>query len=338
MTNRLRWGILSTAGITEAMIFALKGAPRSDLVAVASRDVNKGRAFAEQNGIGTVHGTYDDLLGDAGIDVVYVPLPNALHGEWAVKAARAGKHVLVEKPIVTNLEDLDAIEAAGRDNHVVIFEAFMSLHAPQNRQVLEMVSSGRIGQLRLINSWFSYYLPPEDSENIRLSPGLHGGSFWDVGVYPNSLAITLAGGKAPEQVWATRDTGETGVDVSLTAQMHFAGGTTAQIYSGFRSPFVEGALLVGSDGMIRLPKTWIPGMNSRSEHGADSAIELTDRDGNTERIVVPASNPWQKEVEAMEACVIDGAEPVVTLSMSREFLKSAKALQESARTGQVVKL
>lgn len=320
------------------MIFALNGAPRSELVAVASRDAARGRDFAQREGIPVAHGSYDDLLADDNIDVVYVPLPNTLHSEWAVKAAQAGKHVLVEKPIVTRMDDLDAIEAAARENNVTIFEAFMSLHAPQNRQMIEMVRSGRIGELKLINSWFCYFLPPEDSTNIRLNPHLAGGSFWDVGVYPGSLVLSLAGGRSPERVWATQDVGESGVDVGLAAQMQFANGAVAQIYSGFRSPFVEGVQIIGSDGVIRVSKAWIPGMNTRSEHGPNTTIEFSDRDGKTETITVPASNPWQAEVEAMEACVLDGAEPVVPLSQSREFLRTALALHESARTGKAVEL
>ncbi len=140
------------------------------------------------------------------------------------------------------------------------------------------------------------------------------------------------------QVWAVQDVGESGVDVGLTCQMRFTSGTMAQIYCGFRAPFVQGAQFVGSDGVIRIQSSWIPGMSGRSEPGSDTLIELTDRAGHEEKIVIPASNPWQKEVEAMEACVIDGAKPVVPLSLSREFLKSALALYESARTGKLVEL
>jgi predicted dehydrogenase len=336
MQDKLHWGILSTAGINEAAIFAIDGASRSELVAVASRDAGKGRLYAADNHIQTSYGSYEELLADPKIDVVYVPLPNTLHAEWAVKAAKAGKHVLIEKPIVTTMEELDAVENAAKENNVVIFEAFMSLHAPQNREVLKMISEGRIGHLRLINSWFCYHLPAEDHANIRLNPALDGGSFWDVGVYPNSLAVTMAGGQAPERVWAVQETGESGVDVSFTAQMQFSGGTIAQIYSGFRSPFVEGAQLIGSEGMIRIQKAWIPGMSGRSTHGSDTIIELTDRNGTIENIIVKASNPWQKEIEAMESCVLDGADPIVPLSASREFLKSALALHEAARSGRIV--
>jgi len=338
MLDKLRWGILSTAGINEAAIFALRAASRSQLVAIASRDIAKAQKFAADNEINKAYGSYDELIADPDIDVVYNPLPNTLHAEWTIRAASEGKHVLVEKPIVTKLEDLDAIEAAAIKHNVVIFEAFMSLHAPQNRQVLEMIRNGRIGDLHLINSWFSYYLHPSDSDNIRLNPNLDGGSFWDVGVYPNSLAITMAGGLAPERVWAVQDVGETGVDVGLTAQLQFLNGTIAQIYSGFRSPFVEGAQFIGSDGMIRLSKAWIPGMNSRSAFGSGTNIEFVDRDGKQEMIPVPASNPWQKEIESMEACVLDGMDPVVPLSASREFLRTALALLESARSGRMVKL
>jgi predicted dehydrogenase len=338
MIEHLRWGILSTARINEALIFALRNAPRSELVAVASRDLGKARAYAAAQGIPTFYGSYDELLADPNIDVVYVPLPNNMHGEWTAKAAYAGKHVLVEKPIVTTLADLDAVEAAAQENRVVVFEAFMALHAPQNRKAQEFIQQGRIGELRLINSWFTYFMPPEERNDIRLNPTLHGGSFWDVGVYPNSLAITMAGGRAPQRVWAVQDVGPTGVDVGLAGQMRFANGTVAQIYAGFRAPFVQGAQFVGNDGVIRIDVSWIPGMNSRSEPGSDTIIEVSDRAGILEKVVVPASNPWQKEVEAMEACVIDGAAPVVPLSLSREFLKSALALYESARTGNVVEL
>ncbi len=338
MAQHLRWGILSTAAITEALIFALREAPRSELVAVASRDPGKARKFADEQGIPTAYGSYDELLADPQIDAVYMPVPNTMHGEWAVKAAQAGKHALVEKPLVTTVAGMEAVEAAAREHNVVIFEAFMALHAPQNRQVLQLIQDGRIGELRLFNAWFSYNLPLDEIENIRLSAELHGGSLWDVGVYPNSLAITLAGGKAPVEVWATSEMGSTGVDLITASQMRFDTGAFAQIYSGWRSPFVEGAQIIGSEGVIRLDKTIIPGMNTRSQHGTDTIIRLADMDGNEEQIVVPASNPWEKEVEAMEACVLDGAQPVVPLSLSRELLKSALAILESARTGRPVQL
>ncbi len=338
MSGKVRWGILSTAKINDALIFAMRGAPRSDLRAVASRSLEVAQAYAAQNNIPVAYGSYEELLADPEIDAVYVPLPNKLHAEWTVKAAQAGKHVLLEKPFVTTMEDFDRIEAAASANNVVVFEAFMALHAPQNRKVAELIQQGRIGKLHLINSWFSYYLPPENTDNIRLASDLDGGSFWDVGVYPNSLSISVTGGRAPQQIWAIQDVGETGVDVGMSAQLRFADGTVAQIYSGFRAPSVHGAQYIGTDGMIQTSAPWFPGMNGRTELGDDTVIIVTNRDGAEEQIVVPASNPWQMEVEAMEACVLDGASPVVPLSLSREFLKSALAVYQSARTGTLINI
>jgi D-xylose 1-dehydrogenase (NADP+, D-xylono-1,5-lactone-forming) len=338
MPETVRWGILSTAKINDALIFAMRGAPRSELRAVSSRNLEVAQAYATQNNIPIAYGNYEELLADPEIDAVYVPLPNKLHAEWTVKAAQAGKHVLLEKPFVTTMQHFNMIEEAARTNNVVVFEAFMALHAPQNRQVAELIQQGRIGRLHLINSWFSYYLPPEDSDNIRLDPDLDGGSFWDIGVYPNSLSILVTGGSAPQQVWAVQEVGETGVDVGMSAQLRFADGTIAQIFSSFRAPSVHGAQYIGTEGMIQTTTPWFPGMRGRTALGEDTVIRITNRDGTEENVVVPASNPWQMEVEAMEACVLDGASPVVPLSLSRQFLKSALAVYESARTGKIVSI
>lgn len=333
MSNKIRWGLLSTANINDAVIEPIRQAGRSELVAVASRDLAKAQVYAQEKGIPTAYGSYEELLADPNIDVIYNPLPNTLHCEWTVKAAQSGKHVLCEKPITPTLAELDQVEAAARANKVTVFEAFMYLHHPQTRQVKEMIQAGKLGELQLIHSWFAYYLPPEDSHNIRLNSNLAGGALWDVGVYPNSLAIVMAGAGAPVEVWASQIIGETGVDVSLIGQMKFANGVIAQISCGFRTPFHEGAHIIGDKGMLQIIEPWKPGV-----FGKESYVTFTARDDTKERLVIPQSNPYLAEVEAMEACILDGAEPVVPLSLSRDFLRSVLALYESARTGQVVKL
>jgi predicted dehydrogenase len=333
MSNKLRWGLLSTAKINEALIDPIRQAARSELVAVASRDQARAEAYAQEKGIAKVYGSYEALLADPEIEVIYNSLPNTLHSEWTVKAAQAGKHVLCEKPITPTLAELDQVEAAAAANKVTIFEAFMYLHHPQTLQIKEMIRAGKLGKLQFINSWFAYYLPPEESQNIRLNPHLAGGSLWDVGVYPNSLAIVMAGAGAPVEVWASQTQGETGVDVALSGQMKFANGVMAQIACGFRSPFREGAQLVGDQGLIHIIEPWKPGL-----FGQNTRFTFTNRDGVTETLMIPETNPYAAEVAAMEKCVLDGAEPVVPLSLSRDFLRSVLALYESAETGRVVKL
>jgi xylose dehydrogenase (NAD/NADP) len=333
MPDKIRWGLLSTAHINEALIEPIRQAGRSELVAVASRDLARAQAYAQEKGIAKAYGSYEELLAAPNIDVIYNALPNTLHAEWTVKAAQAGKHVLCEKPITPTLAELDEVEAAAKANKVTVFEAFMYLHHPQTLQVKEMIESGKLGDLQLINSWFAYYLPPEDSHNIRLNPDLAGGGLWDVGVYPNSMAIVMAGAGAPVEVWAEQIKGETGVDVSLIGQMKFANGVTAQISCGFRSPFREGTHIVGSQGIIQIVEPWKPGLT-----GKNSNLIFISRDDTRETLIVPAKSPYLAEVEAMEACILDGATPVVPLSLSRDFLRSVLALYESAATGRVVRL
>ncbi len=338
MTNpTIRWGILSTAGINDALIEPIRQAGRSQLVAVASRNEQKAQAYAQEKNIPRAYGSYESLLADPEIDAIYNPLPNTLHREWTVKAAEAGKHVLCEKPLVLSLPDLDAIEAAAQANNVTIFEAFMYLHHPETRQALKMIQAGQLGDIHLINAWFAFYLPPEAQDNIRLQPGLGGGCTWDVGVYPNSLAIVMAqAGGPPVEVWACQRQGETGVDVSTMAQMRFANGVVAQISASFRTPPRAGAQIIGSRGLLHIDDPWKAGRDRL--YTDDTHLLFRSTDGEEETVVNPPANPYQAEVEAMEACILDGAEPVVPLSLSRDFLRSILAIYQSAESGRPVTL
>lgn len=332
MADKLRWALLSTANINRALIGPLKNADRSELVAVASRDGDRAAAYAREWNIPRSFGSYEELLADPEIDVIYNSLPNSMHTPWSIKAAEAGKHVLCEKPMAVTLAEAEALGAAASANGVTIFEAFMYLHHPQTIMVRDLIDSGEIGDLQTIHSWFHFYLPASDTDNVRLASDLAGGSLWDVGVYPNSLAIAMTGGKAPEAVWAQGLLGESGVDVGIRAQYSFPGSVTAQISCGFRTPFREGAWFVGQDGIIEVPEPWKPGFD-----GHQSRITLKRRDDTTEEYIFPAANPYSCEVAAMEACVLDGAPPVVPLSLSREFTRTILAVYESAATGSAVR-
>jgi xylose dehydrogenase (NAD/NADP) len=337
MPDKIRWGLLSTARINRALIPPIHESERSELVAVASRNLDKAQAYAKEWDIPTAYGSYESLLADPNIDAVYISLPNTLHCEWTVKAAEAGKHVLCEKPLVPTLAELDQVETAAKANKVTVFEAFMYLHHPQTRTVQTMVREGKVGQVQLITSWFSFYLPPEQSTNIRLNPELAGGSLWDVGVYPNSMVIAMAG-KAPVEVWAQQTIGETDVEVTLLGQMRFAedrntGGPVAQITSSFRMPFRWGTEIIGDAGILTIHSPWKPGSD-----GEDTHVTFTPRDGDPETLTFPAVDPYLCEVQAMEACILDGADPVVPPSMSRDFLRSVLALYASAESGKPVSL
>lgn len=333
MADKIHWGLLSTAGINDALITPIRRSERSELIAVASRSESTAKAYAEEKGIPKAVTGYEALLADPDVDVIYNPLPNSMHAEWTVRAAEAGKHVLCEKPASVTLDGLNQMISATEANGVTVFEAFMHLHHPQTQRAKEMIDSGMLGAIQTVASWFHFYLPPEDSDNIRLSKDLVGGGLWDVGVYPNSLAIYMIGDGPPAEIWSQQIVGETGVDVAMRSQLRFKNGAVAQLSSGFRSPFREGAHIVGEYGTLVILEPWKPG-----ETGKDSVMLFSTYDGKTEEIVTPAVSPYICEVQAMEACVLDGAAPVVPLSLSQQFLLSALGQYESAETGQVVTL
>ena len=191
MKKTLRWGLISTANINNQLIKPLQESHNHQLVAVASRDPAKAQAYAAEKHISKAYGSYEALLADPDIDIVYNPLPNHLHAEWTIKACQAGKHVLSEKPFALTLDEVDAMQAAARQAGVVIQEAFMYRHHPQTLKAKEMIDQGLIGNVKLMRGIFTFLL--NDPKNVRLVPEWGGGSLWDVGVYPGQLYAHHAG-------------------------------------------------------------------------------------------------------------------------------------------------
>jgi len=334
MSDKVRWGLLSTAWINVAMVGPMHRSPRSELVAVASRSRDKAEAYAAENDIPKSYGSYDELLNDPDIDAIYNALPNTLHAEWTIQSAKAGKHVMCEKPLVTTLEDLDAVQSAAQEHRVTVFEAISFLHHPQFREIKAMISAGQLGTLELVVCWDAFCLSPEDRDNIRLNPQLAGGALWDVGVYPNDFAIALVDAGPPVEVWAQQILGPTGVDLTLIGQLRFSNDTVAQISCGMRSPGRRGAQIIGTEGML-VVLDHLSGAECPGDPPEQGSLTYSDTQGNQRVIEIPAVDAYEAEVKAMEACIIDGADPVVSMELSRSFLKSVLALYQSANTGTV---
>ena len=337
MSAKVRWGILSTAWINVAMLGPLRRSARSELVAVASRSLEKAQDYATKNDIAKAYGSYEQLLNDPEIDVIYNSLPNTLHAEWTIQAAAAGKHVMCEKPLVTTLDDLDAVESAAHEHRVTVFEAISFLHHPQLQTIRQWVSAGRLGKLELIVCWDAFCLPPEDRDNIRLNPQLAGGALWDVGVYPNDFAIALIDAGPPVEVWAQQTTGPTGVDLTLVGQLRFSNNVVAQISCGMQSPGRRGAHVIGTKGML-VVQDHLSGAEWPGDPPQPGRLTYVDTQGNQKNIQIPAVDAYEAEVKSMEACVLDGAAPVVSLEHSRTFLQSVLALYQSAYTGKVCRV
>jgi len=209
----LRWGILGPGRIAPRIVRAVTATPLGELLAVASRDADRAAAFAASHAIPRSFGSYEALLASPDVDVVYVSLPNHLHAEWAIRALEAGKHVLCEKPLALNVEQVDAIAAAAERAGRVAVEAFMYLHHPQILRAIELARDGALGRLELVNGTFSFFLTqPGDP---RVDPTMGGGSLWDVGCYP---VIRRAG-----QSWSTRDNPPPAARARRTDSTHWAG-------------------------------------------------------------------------------------------------------------------
>jgi predicted dehydrogenase len=325
-SNILNWGLLSTARINRSVIPPLRASKRNQLLAVASRSQDLAQKFADKWKIERVHASYDDLLADPDIDVIYNPLPNHLHAEWTIKAVEAGKHVLCEKPIALSVEEADAIAGAAKTHGRVVAEAFMYRHHPQTLKVKEMVQNGSIGTLKLMRGSFSFVLDREG--DIRLDPAMGGGSIWDVGCYPISFMRTVVGAE-PVEVFGWQATGPTGIDETFVGQLHFAEEVYGQFDSSFVIPIHAHMEIIGSKATLIIPTPFKPGVNEK--------IFLA-HDGKTETIKVKGQDLYLGEVEDLADAILEGKAPRISLEDSRANVATIKALLESAQTNKSIKI
>jgi D-xylose 1-dehydrogenase (NADP+, D-xylono-1,5-lactone-forming) len=331
---KLRWGVLSTAGIGRLVIEAARAADHAEFVAVASRDGGRARAFAGELGLEAGFGSYEELLASSQVDAVYVPLPVAMHTEWTVKALEAGKHVLCEKPLATSAADaarcFDAAETAGRR----CVEGLMYRHHPQTTLARKLVADGAIGRLAHVRAALSVSVPPDD---IRRSLELGGGALGDLGCYCAS-AIRLFAGE-PERVWATqlRD-GEGGVDLRLAATLRLPADVLAQFDVALDLTRRDELELVGTEGRLTVPDPWL----CRATH-----LELS-RDGQVEHVPVdpegtlapsdPDHDVYRIELDTVSAALAAGGAPPFGRSDAIAQATVLEALQRSAELDMPVDL
>jgi xylose dehydrogenase (NAD/NADP) len=290
----VRWGVLSTARINDKLLEGAQQAAGVEVVAVGSRDRDRGEAFALRHGIARVHGSYDGLLADPDVEAVYVPLPNSLHVPWSVKALEAGKHVLCEKPLTRRVADaeaaFDAADRAGR----LLMEAFMWRYHPQTEELVRRAAE--IGPLRVVRAAFGFTLAAEDTGNVRIRPELEGGALMDVGCYCVSALRLLCG----EPVAATgHAVDRNGVDGRFAGTLRFEGDVLGSFYCGFDVPHLGKIEVVGADGTLVAEDPW---------HGAHPRLTLS-RDGGVEEIPVQAAQPYRLELEDFSRAVRERGAP-----------------------------
>jgi predicted dehydrogenase len=318
----LRWGILGPGRIAPRLVRAVAGSPRSTLAAVASRDRDRAAAFAGRHGIPRAYGSYEALLAAPDVDVVYIALPNHLHAPWTIRALEAGKHVLCEKPLATSVEEVDAIAAAAGRSGRIVAEGFMYLHHPQLLRAVELARSGALGRLELVAASFSFFLTHADDP--RVDPTMGGGSLWDVGCYPVSLARRIAG-EEPDRVGAFARFDDLGVDRTFIGQLHFPGGLLAQFDCGFAAPDRERVEIVGSDATLVLDSPFLP-----APDGPMPAVTMW-RGRDATPVDVPSIDQYQAEVEDLTAAILDGTPPRLDLVFSRGSIATLVDLDRAAR-------
>ena len=324
MEQKLNWGLLSTARINRALIKPLNASKRTRLLAVASRSQSSADAYAREWKIPRARGSYEALLNDPEIDVIYNSLPNHLHTEWTIKALRAGKHVLCEKPIALTLADMDAMSKAAQEAGKVLAEAFMYRHHAQTLKVKELVDGGELGKIQLIKGAFTFTIRSE--EDIRNSKDTGGGSIWDVGCYPISYARTIVGAE-PVEVFGWQITGQGGSDDSFIGQMRFKDGIHMQFDCGFRSPSRSYMEIVGTKATLNIPVPFKPGLKNE--------IYLK-RNDKIRTIKITGSELYLGEVEDMCDAILHGIASRVSLADSRKNTAVILALLESAKSGKLV--
>jgi predicted dehydrogenase len=326
--SNIRWGLLSTANINKMLIPPIRASHRGELVAVASRSQASADAYAAQWGIPLAFGSYEALLGSDAVDAVYISLPNHLHAEWSIKAMRAGKHVLCEKPFALNVADVDRMLQVSQATGRVLAEAFMYRHHSQTKIAGDFVRSGKLGEVTVIRGIFNFKMGSR--ENVRLVPEWGGGAVWDVGCYPISIAQFFMGGP-PMWVFGDQWLGESGVDEVFNGQMHYAGGRMAQFSCSFRSPqhtFVE---VIGTNGRLTISEPF------RMDLGGNHLLFYAG-EREPEEIVVPQEDLYLGEVTDMHAAILDGAQPYLSLEETRNHIRTIVALYESAENHRPVRL
>ncbi|GAA5180003.1 hypothetical protein GCM10025771_23530 [Niveibacterium umoris] len=247
MGATVKWGLLGAARIAERALIPAIRAAGGRIVALGCRDEARGKAFAQHHDIARVQ-TYLELVQDPEIDAVYIGLPNSAHLPWALAALAAGKHVLCEKPLTLNANQVAQLQAAQRIHGRVAMEAFMYRFHPVIERLHTLVRDGAIGPVRLMRGAFAFILDKPDDP--RWDPALGGGALYDVGCYPIDLMRHLTG-ELPDVLAAQASYTDRGVDHAVSALMNF-GDVHAHMDCGFTLPFHQSFEVIGSHGALRI--------------------------------------------------------------------------------------
>ncbi len=312
---KVKWGVLGYARIARTSVIpAINRTDNSEFYALASRDQAKLNECRSEFNCPKLYDNYEKLLDDPEVQAVYIPLPNSMHKEWAIKAMDKGKHVLCEKPLaLTESEAKEMLEAAAR-NRVLLMEAFMYRYTDRTKKVQEILAGGEIGQIKYINSTFRFFL--NRANTIKIQPELGGGSLYDVGCYPVNF-VGMVTDSLPES-YSAEFALENGVDMIFSAALRYSSGIVATINSGFNSFWEMRSEVIGTKGRLEIPDTFM------GEAGMINVIT----DSGIRQAPVAESDRYSLEVADFAAAVLNGGKPLLGLDESLRNIRVIERLLE----------
>jgi predicted dehydrogenase len=307
----VRWGVLGASHFAlMAAIPAMKQAPLVELAAIASRSLEKSRQAAQSAGIPAAYGSYEELLADPEIEAIYNPLPNHLHVPWSIRAARAGKHVLCEKPIALSAADAQELADVARDTGKLVAEAFMVRYHPQWHEARELIESGQLGAVRAVQTAFSY--SNSDLDNIRNQRDAGGGALYDIGCYAINVARLLFGSEPLRAVGMCERDARSGCDRLASAILDFGAGQASFVVGTQHVPY-QRVHVFGTKGHLELeipfnaPST--RPCKLRLDEGFEGAPDFSVARDSAERartIELPPANHYTLQWQAISQAIRSG--------------------------------
>ena len=317
MSEIFRWGMLGCASIGDAIANGMAKSEGNRLEAVASRDINKAKAWAAARGVPLAFGSYDELLRSGAVDLVYNPLPNSLHAEWTIRALEAGLPVLCEKPLAVNAAQAREVAEASRRTGLPVIEAFAYRYHPIYGRIRDLIRAGAIGRVVSVYSVFTWFL--ENRSEIPASADLAGGSLMDVGCYCVNVSRMIAGCE-PARVFAYER--RTSVDDTMIGLMEFPNGILAEFECSMEAEERRYLEIKGTGGLIAVENPW--------NHGENEGRFILRRGGKDEVIVTPGANGYHLEIEDLAQAFAAGAPTRFSLEDSIANMAAIDALYASA--------
>ncbi len=330
MTKQIRWGILGTARIAEKVAAAIHAAPNASLEVIASRNLDRANNWATEHNVPRAVGSYEEVLQDPRIDAVYIPLPPSMHAEWTVAAAKAGKHVLCEKPLAGNADEAAAMVRACEEHDVQFMDGVMWLHHPREADMRSVLENGDLGQLTHVSSAFTFRWPEIPEDDFRTRREFGGGSLLDLGWYCVGVAL-WAFDDMPESVFGSAQL-RNDVDMHFNGLMHFSGGRTASLNCGFDTVMRRWVEIAGTERSLVCDDFTRPWKEDKPRFWVHRP------DGSAEERASASPNQETCMVQAFSEAILSGSRRRDWHERAVQTQRICAALDHSARIGQVVQL